>query len=185
MKPQHTKDVEKDFLEPAFKYFVANGLENNSVRDLCKVMGISYGSLYYWFEGKDDFYISIMQYGIDKVAKNLFAVAFELLSEPERFFNAFLDEVDKYIPEMRVVFQATSSPEYGNVIRRRAEGFKETYAKYIEELSSITGLDEEIVAPLIYMLISIMVDYILCEDRPSSQMQLDFISNIVTQKMKK
>ena len=184
MRNQTVKDVEKEFLEPSFRYFVENGLENTSVRDLCKEMNISYGSLYYWFDGKDDFYISVMSYGIEKVASKLFAVAFEHLCEPERFFSMFLDEVDKYIPEMRVVFQATSSPEYGNIIRSRAEGFKQTYAKYINDLSEITGLEVEVVAPIIYLLISVLVDYVIWKDRESSQMQLNFLYSIMVQKMR-
>lgn len=175
MREQIVKNVEKDFLEPSFRYFVENGLENTSIRDLCKAMGVSYGSLYYWFEGKDDFYTSVMGYGIEKVAGKLFKVAFERLQEPELFFNTFLDEIDKYIVEMRVVFQFAASPEYGNMLRNKTLGFKELYGKYISGLSELLNINEEKTAPIVYLLISILSDYVLWEDKEASQMQLRFL----------
>lgn len=180
MREQVVKDVEKDFLEPSFRYFVENGLENTSIRDLCKAMGISYGSLYYWFDGKDDFYTSVMGYGIEKVAGKLFNVAFERLSEPKLFFDTFLDEIDKHILEMRVVFQFAASPEYGKLLRHKTEAFKELYARYIDGLSKILGIEEKKTAPIIYLLISILVDYVLWEDKEASQMQLRFLYNMLT-----
>ena len=89
MRNQVVKDVEKEFLEPSFQYLVKNGLENTSVRDLCKAMDISYGSIYYWFDGKDDIYTSVVEYGVGKAAKKLFNAAFEKMSNPELFFNTF------------------------------------------------------------------------------------------------
>ena len=184
MRIQAVKDVEKTFLEPSFRYFVENGLENTSVRDLCKAMNISYGSLYYWFDGKDDFYISVMEYGIEKVATKLFEVAFETLGTPELFFDMFLDEADKYLPELRAIYQVTASPEYGKIMRRRSMPFKETYAKYINELSKILGIGVDTVTPVIYLLISVLSDYVVWEDRESSQLQLQFLHDSVFLKCK-
>ena len=76
MREQVVKNIEKEFLAPSFKYLVKNGLENTSIRDLCKAMDISYGSLYYWFEGKDDVYNSVIKYGIGKVVGELFGIVF-------------------------------------------------------------------------------------------------------------
>ena len=87
MREQAVKDIEKEFLEPSFKYLVKNGLENTSVRDLCKEMNISYGSLYYWFDGKDDIYISVVKYGTGKVAAMLFEMAFDKMQTPKLFFD--------------------------------------------------------------------------------------------------
>ncbi len=180
MREQVVKDVEKEFLEPSFRYLVKNGLENTSVRDLCKAMDISYGSLYYWFDGKEDFYISVVKYGVSKVAGKLFAVAFERMKEPKLFFDTFLDEVEKYKLELRLVFQFATSPDYGNAIRHKAEDFKTNYEKYIAELSEMLGISAEKTAPIIYMLISILVDYVVWEDTEVSQMQLRFLYDVMT-----
>ena len=180
MRSQTIKDIEKEFLEPSFQYLVKNGLENTSVRDLCKAMGISYGSIYYWFEGKDDIYTSVVEYGIGKVATKLFNALFEKAHDPELFFNTFLNDIDNYIEELRLVFQFATSIEYGKVLRKKTEEFKDVYQKYIEELSAISGVSPEDMAPIIYMLISILVDYVVWQDRPVSEMQLKFLYKVMS-----
>lgn len=180
MREQAVKDVKKEFLEPSFKYLVKNGLENTSVRDLCREMNISYGSIYYWFEGKDDIYISVVKYGIGKVAQKLFEMAFDKMHNPKLFFDSFLEEVDKYKMELRLVFQVTTSPVYGMRMREKAEDFKSIYEKYILRLANILGCTAEKLEPIIYMLISVLVDYVVWEDYEVSKMQLDFLYEIVS-----
>lgn len=177
MREQVVKDVEKEFLKPSFEYLVENGLENTSVRDLCKAMDISYGSIYYWFEGKDDIYISVVKYGIGKVAEKLFSFAFETMHNPKLFFDTFLDEIDKYKLELRLVFQVTTSPVYGERMREKAEGFKDVYENYIQKLSVIADCDPEFLAPIIYLLISVLVDYVVWDDRDASEMQIKSLYN--------
>lgn len=179
MRNQSVKDIEKEFLEPSFKYLVDNGLENTSVRDLCKAMGISYGSMYYWFDGKEDIFISVVKYGISKVTDSLFRVAFERMHDPKLFFDTFLDDVKKFSPEFRLVFQFATSPEYGDTIREKAEEFKDTYAKYIVKLAEMTGCTPQEMAPIIYMLISVVVDFVVWDDIEASSMQMKFLYNVM------
>ncbi len=175
MREQNAKDVEKEFLEPSFRYLVRNGLENTSVRDLCRVMEISYGSLYYWFEGKDDIYISVARYGISKVSSMLFKALFDKIHDPKLFFDTFLDDVERYKLELRLIFQMTTSPVYGERIRQKAVDFKAVYEEYTVRLAEISQSSVEELEPIIYMLISILVDYVVWEDRAASEMQLKFL----------
>lgn len=182
MEKHDGKSTEK-FLEPSFRYLVENGFENTSVRDLCRAMKISYGSIYYWFDNKDDIYISVVKYGISKVANQLFKFAFDNMAEPERFFADFLDEVDKYKHELRLIFQVTTSPVYGDRMRIKAEDFKVGYAEYTEKLAGIIGCSMEEMIPIIYLIISILVDYVVWEDLEVSKMQLEYLHNIVKTKI--
>ena len=52
LNEQKRKDIKEKLVSTAFEYLVENGLENSSIRDLCKAIGISTGSMYYWFDGK-------------------------------------------------------------------------------------------------------------------------------------
>ncbi|MEE0410256.1 MAG: TetR/AcrR family transcriptional regulator [Clostridia bacterium] len=180
MREQNTKDVKKEFLTTAFDYLVKHGLENTSVRDLCKETKISYGSIYYWFDGKDDIYINATKYGISKVAEALFDYAFEAMKDMKSFCDGFLDEVDKYKDEFRLILQVTSSPVYGDTIRSKAEDFNPIYKAHTEHMSEMFSLDLEDMLPMIYLLISILVDYVVWNDRASSQMQLNFLYKIFT-----
>jgi AcrR family transcriptional regulator len=176
------KDFEKEFFDPSFKYLVENGFENTSVRDLCRAMNLSPGSVYYWFEDKEDIYINTVRYGTGKVASKLFEFAVEKMQDPKLFFDTFLQEVDKYKKEFRFIFQVTASPLYGNRIRSNSEGFKFEYEKYISRLAQTLKCSKKDITPIIYMLISILVDYVLWEDYEVSKMQTEFLYGIVKQK---
>ena len=183
MREQTVKDIEKEFLEPSFRYLVKNGLENTSVRDLCRAMNISYGSLYYWFDGKDDIYISVVRYGIQKVAQALFSFTQEMMAEPEAFFSTFINEVEKYKLELRLIFQFTTSPVYGDRMRDKALDFKEGYDASSAKIAKSLGLTAEEMLPVIYMLISILVDFVVWEDRAVSDLQMQFLYQTVFQKL--
>lgn len=180
MRNQVVKDVEKEFLEPSFQYLVKNGLENTSVRDLCKAMDISYGSIYYWFDGKDDIYTSVVEYGVGKAAEKLFKAAFEKMNDSELFFSTFLNDVDECTEDLRLVFQFATSIDYGKIVQKKSEEFKDVYQKYIEDLSELTGIECEDMAPIIYLLISIVVDYVVWQDREASDMQMKFLYKVIS-----
>lgn len=168
-------DIEKAFLEPAFNYLVKNGLENSSMRELCKAMGVSSGSVYYWFDGKDDIYINTVKYGINKIVDNMFGIFLEHINSPRLFFDVFLDEVDKYKAEFRLAIQVTSSPVYGSLIRKKTDEFKPIYDRYITMLCEEIKVSKEIMTPIIYMLIAILTDYVVWDDREAAEMSVTTI----------
>lgn len=182
MRESHIKDINKDFFDPCFKYLVANGFENTSIRDLCKELGLSPGSIYYLFEDKNEVFINVVRYGTGKVADKLFEFAFATMETPRVFFETFLDEVDKYKNEFRLIFQFAASPTYGDHIRDKAEGFKFVYERYIMRLSEILGAPYEEVTPIIFTIISVLSDYVLWEDYEVSKMQMDYLYDIVKTK---
>ena len=182
MRERHIKDINKDFFEPCFKYLVENGFENTSIRDLCKELGISPGSIYYLFEDKNEVLINVVRYGTGKVADKLFEFAFSTMENPKDFFENFLAEVDNYKKEFRLIFQFAASPTYGDHIRDKSEGFKFVYERYIERLSDILGAPYEEIMPIIYLIISILSDYVLWEDHAVSEMQMEYLYHIIKTK---
>lgn len=182
MRNRHIKDINTDFFDPCFKYLVENGFENTSIRDLCKELGLSPGSIYYLFEDKNEVFINIVRYGTGKVADKLFEFAFDTMATPEVFFESFLDEVLKYKKEFRLIFQFAASPTFGDHIRTESEGFKFTYERYIIRLSEILGASYEEIMPIIYIIISLLSDFVLWEDYDVSKMQMEYLYQIVKTK---
>jgi len=84
LREQVIRNIQEEFLGTAFRYLVDSGLENTSIRDLCKAMGISSGSLYYWFDGKDDVYINAVKYGLSKVTASIFDFVFSHIGDDLR-----------------------------------------------------------------------------------------------------
>ena len=46
------KKTTEQFIKEIFEFVCQNGLENTSIRDICKDTGMSTGSLYYRFKSK-------------------------------------------------------------------------------------------------------------------------------------
>lgn len=178
-----SKDVKYEVLKTSFEYLVQNGLENTSVRDLCKAVGISSGSLYYWFDGKDDIYISVAQYGLARVAEVLFDFAFGTIQNLEKFFEESLDAIDKVKMELRFIYQVAASPVYGERMRLKADALHVSYSRYVSELSKKLGCTEEILRPVVFMYISVILDYVVWEDKSVSQMQLKYLYGILDKKL--
>lgn len=181
MKEMTMQEAKDRFLKTTFEHMVEFGLENTTVRDLCKRTGVSPGKLYYWFESKEEIYITALKNGISEAASGLFKFVFETLSEPEKFFGGFLDEVDKYKAHLRVSYQAATSPIYGEMLKEKTLGFNTVYEKNIIKLAEIMGCSPEEIAPIIYILISILSDYIVWEDRPMSEMQIRYVYKMLMQ----
>ena len=170
--PRRTRD---EILGITFSYLVEHGLENTSIRDLCKKMKISFSSIYYWFDGKEDIFISAAKVGIRRVVDDLFKYVNATMHDLPLFFDGFLEELDKYKHELRLIFQITTSPLYGDHMRNQADGFKVIYETQIKSIASEFNFPEEEVAPIIYLLISIVVDYVIWEDIEASRLQLNYL----------
>lgn len=171
-----TDKFDKDVvLDKVFGYLVEQGLENVTIRELCKCCEIVQGSLYYWFGDKNTVISEATEHGLKKVTEKLFAYAFKTVSDLPEFFAGCLNEIDKYRRELRFVYQFAASPVYGNLIRANGHGFRDIYDKYAEKLAVLLECDANRLQVIVYLFISAVLDYVIWEDRDSSQMQLDFI----------
>ncbi|MBO5007948.1 MAG: TetR/AcrR family transcriptional regulator [Clostridia bacterium] len=178
MRTQPQKDIESELLSRTFDYLVNNGLENISMRDLCKFTGISIGSIYYWFDNKDELIIYAAEYGLSKVADNIFNFVFDTIDDLEHFFNTCLGEITKYRMHLRLIYQIATSPHYGENLRKNAETLNSVYYEYAKRLSHMIGCSVEDMEPLVYMFISVVLDYVIWEDLEKTQIQINKIYQI-------
>lgn len=183
MREQVVRDIKEEFLGTSFIYLVKHGLENTSVRDLCKAIGISTGSLYYWFDNKDDLYINSAKYGLEKVASSIFEYAFRELHDLKNFFDNVLDEIIKYKPELHLIYQVATSPVYGPRMREKADDLDIVYHKLIKHLAEILGCSPEPITPIVFMFISIILDYVIWEDYETTKMQLNYLYTIMSREV--
>jgi len=160
-------------IKTVFQYLAKKGLENSSVRDLCKAVGISTGSLYYWFGDKDNVYITAGKYGISRVVDLIFEYTFNHTDDIRGYFDTLLDEVEKYKYDLRVAVQITASRSYGGRMRDKAKDFRLIYEKYAEKIMMIFGCTYLDAETFIYSIIAYVIDYALWDDREKTQMLLD------------
>ena len=161
--------------ERVFPYLVKLGLENISIRELCKGTGIAQGTLYYWFKTKTNIVCETTEWGLKKVTDEIFDYVFASLDDLRSFFSSCLDEINKYKKELRFVYQLAASPVYGEKIRADGKELNFIYDKYIHGLSERLNCDEQTLRPLVYLFISAVLNYVIWDEREKVQTQLEFI----------
>lgn len=170
---------EKKILDKIFTFLVESGLENISVRELCKGTGIAQGSLYYWFEDKTEIICEATEYGLKKVTDEIFDYVFESISDLPKFFEECMKQISCYKKELRFIYQMAASPGYGQKIRKDGKYFKYMYERYADKVASILECDNDKVKPIVYLFVSAVCDYAIWEDENNAKTEIDFIYSIL------
>lgn len=168
-------------LDKVFSFLVMQGLENASIREICKGTGIVQGSLYYWFNDKKTIICEATQYGLKKVTDKIFEYVFSSIDHLPDFFENCLDYIGLYKKELRFIYQMVSSPKYGEKIRQDGKYFKSMYDKYAMQLAEYLHYDVNKVRPVVYLFISAILDYAVWEDKDNVQTEIDFICSLLPQ----
>lgn len=167
-----------------FPYLVERGLENITIREVCRGTGIVQGTLYYWFKDKTGIVCEAAQYGLKTVTDEIFEYVFASLNDLKGFFANCLDEISKYKKELRFIYQLAASPVYGEKIRKTGKDFNFIYDKYTHRLSLLLDCDEQTLNPLVYLFISAVLDYVIWDEKEKSQLELNFIYSALPEIMK-
>jgi AcrR family transcriptional regulator len=56
-----TKEKQKHIIDIALKEFAAKGYVSSSINQISKMAGVSTGNLYYYFENKEDLYLTVVE----------------------------------------------------------------------------------------------------------------------------
>lgn len=166
---------EKELLDTVFSFLVNQGLENASIRKICKGTGIVQGSLYYWFDDKDTIICEATEYGLKKLSGNLFDYMMSGLTDIDKFFSECLDRISEYRSVICFIFQMASSPKYGERTRNHTKDFKRLCVKYTESLSLLIQSDTEILKPFVDMLMSALLNYAVWDDKEIAKIKVDYI----------
>ena len=176
-------DKKKSIVATTWEYLLKAGLANASVGDLCREAKLAQSSLYYWFENKDDIWISAGRYGISKVVDALLTYTFAHTDDVRKYFDTLLNEVEKYKYELRLALQITTSPVFGERMRDKSKDFRLWYEKYAQKLIDIFGCTYEQAEVFIYSIISYVIDYAIWDDGEKTQMLLDNLYNRVLRRI--
>ncbi len=95
-------DKKKAIVATTWEYLLKTGLASASIGDLCRNARLAQSSLYYWFENKDDIWISAGKYGLSKVVDALFNFTLNHTDDVQKYFDTLIDEVEKYKYELRL-----------------------------------------------------------------------------------
>ncbi len=176
---QKSRADEKEITDKIFSFLVKSGIENVSIREMCRDTGIAQGSLYYWFEDKDSIVCEATEYGLKKVTDEIFSYVFEKIENLPEFFENCLDKIHIHRQELRFIYQMAASPVYGEKIRRDGKYFKSMYDRYAEILAKVLNCAPEKLVPLVYLFISAICDYAIWEDAENTQTEINYIQSLL------
>lgn len=166
-------DKKNAITHATWEYLLKTGLANASIGDLCRETGLSQSSLYYWFENKDEIWISAGKYGTAKVVDALLKFTFDHINDIRKYFDTLLNEAEKYKFELRLAVQITTSPAFGDRMRDKAHDFRLWYERYAKKMMGIFGCTYLQAETFIYSIIAYVIDYALWDDREKTQMLLE------------
>ena len=160
-----------------FKYFISNG--NISMRDICRGTGLSLGSLYYWFDDKQNLVTEVTKYGFYKTVDKIFEYVFASVCDLDGFFGGILDYIDGFKNAIRFIYQIAANPEYSEKMREIALEVNYMYERLALKLAHKTGSTPDKLRPCVYAIASAVLDYAMWGDRQRAQCQLDFVYGII------
>lgn len=169
----HSSEKKNEIIKHTWEYMLRTGLMHASIGELCRETKISQSSLYYWFENKDDIWISAGKYGLSKVVEYLFEYTFSNVKNIRFYFDTILDEAEKFKYELRLAVQITTSPVFGDRMREKSMEFNFFYEKYAEKIIDEFGCTYLQAETFIYSIIAYVIDYAIWDDKPKTQMLLD------------
>lgn len=171
--------MQEEILSKAFAYLVEHGLENTSVRALGNQMCSNYSSLYRYFDDKDDCLVEAVKFGLEKITDALFSFVFKNFTDFDTLFGSLLDEVKKYQPQLRAVYQMVASPVYGDKIRAMKVEFDNFYGNQINKLAEMLGCNVDTLMLFAYNIMAIVVSYVLWDIREIAEAQLKDLRNLI------
>ena len=176
-------DKRKAIITTTWEYLLRTGLANASIGELCREAKLAQSSLYYWFENKDDIWISAGKYGLSKVVEELFTFTLNHTDDVRKYFDTLLSEVEKYKYDLRLALQITTNPVFGERMREKSKDFNMLYEKYAEKIIDIFGCTQHQAEVFIYSIIATVVDYAIWDDGEKTQMLLENLYTRIIEKI--
>lgn len=176
--------MREEILRNAFTYLSETGLEQVNVRELGKrLRGGSFSTLYTYFDDKDDCLVEATRYGLQMVSERLFSYARKHFTDLDVLFSGLLDEVDKWKPALRFIYQIAASPVYGVRIRAMDGDAVSAYAKEIQKMADIAGCSAQAITPVIYNIIAVILGYVIWGNRPLAETQMQGLKIILKRQL--
>ena len=156
------------------------GLDLVSTRDFSDATGMTASSLYYWFKNKDEIVVEAVKYGLKITVSKLLEYASSNILDITNNYEKFFVFLSKHKKTLRVVFQASCSPQYRNRINEYVNDISSLYCAATEKISKNINVSFEQLRPVVDLYVSTVVDYVLWDDEEKFKREMLVIPWIVS-----
>jgi AcrR family transcriptional regulator len=138
----------EEILDAAFRVFSIKGYHNSTVDDIAQEAGISKGTCYQYFEGKEDIFIATMEGSLETLLAEADAAAIEAKDALMRLGIKGLTFISKY-RDVQFMFMGVVSEALGGNKRLKQKA-AEAYAQVAEYLARDIemGIEEGVFRPV-------------------------------------
>ena len=161
MSPRNPEENERiraerrqQILEAALELFAEKGYFNTKISDIAERLGVGKGTIYWYFDSKEDLFETVFRYKFEAMAKPLFAIASDTALTPgdklyaiaENAISLFYDETEL----MFIMLQAMSTPEVAELLTHDFKEYYDRFADMLEPLFSALGEADPLAAASLY-----------------------------------
>lgn len=133
-------------------------------------------TIYYYFRTKAEIVICCVEYGLERISKDLFGLAQYKRLDDDNFFSELLDYSLINKDQFCWCYQVITSPNYNWLMKDILFKTRKNFDKYILEVAQKNNIEFEKLKNLIGIVILIIKDYMISEDE-NCRTQMKFISN--------
>lgn len=169
-------------IETAYKLFTKKGLGKTSIRDIANLTEMNLNTIYYYFRTKAEIVICCVEYGLERISKDLFGLAQYKRLDDDNFFSELLDYSLINKDQFCWCYQVITSPNYNWLMKDILFKTRKNFDKYILEMAQKNNIEFEKLKNLIGIVILIIKDYMISEDE-NCKTQMKFISNQLNELM--
>lgn len=162
-------------LKNCFDCLVELGLERTTVRDICRTTGLKASSIYYRFSNKSEIVIEATAWGLKNIVRTMCWSAFRSTGNFEELFDGLFEEIEMSKKQLKTIYQVAGSPQYGDLLRRRAKGLDALYLNFAAELAKKFGCDSTELLPYVRLFVSVVREYALWDDKELVETNLRFV----------
>ena len=126
----------------AYGLFIKKGLEKTSIRDIANLADVNVNTLYYYFRTKAEIVICCVEYGLEKISKDIFETINFGGTKQNGDLKALLNYSLKYKEELCWCYQVITSPNYNWLVKDILIASKKRISIY-DQLASCLILAQE------------------------------------------
>ncbi|BDD03460.1 TetR/AcrR family transcriptional regulator [Aureibacter tunicatorum] len=179
----------KAILEAALRLFSVKGYDSSSVSEIAKEAGISKGSVYNYYESKEDILMEVMEKALEEkmdfISDRIIPV--DNKEKMIKMIDLVFDSIEQKPEYWRMLTILSFQPEAKKIIERLQTEKESDIAKIYKEMSrfmSLAGISAEEIAFFNFALSGASISYISHEGESHPMIDMGFIRNIFKQKIR-
>ncbi|MBS4026881.1 MAG: TetR family transcriptional regulator [Clostridia bacterium] len=172
----------REIIEAAVQLFKKNGYPTTSMQDIANELGCTKAAIYYYFTGKEDLLLAIMNLTMTIAERNLAQVLAQELDPPQTLKAILKSHITSIFEEQAYITvfffdKHYLSPENLHKINLRRRGYEQEIARVVEQGMKEGYLEQVEVQPIVYAMLG-MCNWMIQWYQPAGRLKTEEIAQI-------